>query len=46
MSFTFSSFALWVVVSAVTRWDSPALIIGKLLVIAALVALNSFFRRR
>jgi CBS domain containing-hemolysin-like protein len=43
MSFTFSSFALWVVVSAVTRWDSPALIIGKLLVIAALVALNSFF---
>jgi CBS domain containing-hemolysin-like protein len=43
MSFTFSSFALWVVVSAVTRWDSPPLIIGKLLVIAALVALNSFF---
>jgi CBS domain containing-hemolysin-like protein len=43
MSFTFSSFALWVVMSAVTRWDSPALIIGKLLVIAALVALNSFF---
>jgi CBS domain containing-hemolysin-like protein len=43
MSFTFSSFALWVAVSAVTRWDSPALIIGKLLVIAALVALNSFF---
>src|SRR4029453_17610779 len=43
MSFTFSSFALWVVLSAVTRWDSPALIIGKLLVIAALVALNGFF---
>jgi CBS domain containing-hemolysin-like protein len=44
MSFTFSSLALWVMVSAVARgWDSPPLIIGKLLVIAALVALNGFF---
>src|SRR4029077_16785647 len=27
----------------VTQWDSPAIIIGKLAVIAALVALNGFF---
>ena len=43
MSFTFSSFMLWMAVSAVTQWDSPALTVGKLLVIAALVALNGFF---
>jgi CBS domain containing-hemolysin-like protein len=43
MSFTFSSFTLWMAVSAVAQWDSPALIAGKLLVIAALVALNGFF---
>src|SRR5437870_9745283 len=27
----------------VTRWDSPGILIGKLAVIAALVALNGFF---
>ena len=27
----------------VTQWDSPAIIIGKLAVIAALVGLNGFF---
>src|SRR5215475_12390197 len=43
MSFTFSSFTLWMAVSAFAQWDSPALIAGKLLVIAALVALNGFF---
>jgi CBS domain containing-hemolysin-like protein len=43
MSFIFSSFALWLAVSALDRWDSPAVIISKLLVIAALVALNGFF---
>src|SRR4030095_9799666 len=44
MSFTFSSLALWVMVSAVARgWDSPALIIGKLLVSAPLAPLNVFF---
>jgi CBS domain containing-hemolysin-like protein len=43
MSFTFSSFTFWMAVSAVVQWDSPALIVGKLLVIAALVALNGFF---
>jgi CBS domain containing-hemolysin-like protein len=43
MSFTFSSITLWMAVSAVAQWDSPALIVGKLLVIAALVALNGFF---
>ena len=29
--------------AAVTQWDTPAVIIGKLLVIAALVGLNGFF---
>ncbi|MET0584889.1 MAG: CNNM domain-containing protein, partial [Candidatus Binatia bacterium] len=43
MSFIFSSFALWLAVSPVDRWDSPGVIISKLLVIAALVALNGFF---
>src|SRR4029077_21274547 len=43
MSFIFSSFALWLAVRALDRWDSPAVIISKLLVIAALVALNGFF---
>src|SRR4029077_18626206 len=43
MSFIFSPFALWLAVSALDRWDSPAVIISKLLVIAALVALNGFF---
>src|SRR6476469_9330261 len=43
MSFIFSSFALWLAASALVRWDSPAVIISKLLVIAALVALNGFF---
>lgn len=42
MSFTFSSFTLWMAVS-LAQWDPPALIVGKLLVIAALVALNGFF---
>src|SRR6187399_3185550 len=43
MSVKFSSFTLWMAVSTFAQWDSPALIIGKLLVIAALVALNGFF---
>jgi magnesium and cobalt exporter, CNNM family len=43
MSAKFSSFTLWMAVSAVPQWDSAALIVGKLLVIAALVALNGFF---
>src|SRR4026207_1189658 len=43
MSVKFSSFTLWMTVSTFPQWDSPALIIGKLLVIAALVALNGFF---
>jgi CBS domain containing-hemolysin-like protein len=43
MSFTFSSFTFWMGVSALAQWDPPALIVGKLLVIAALVALNGFF---
>ena len=43
MSVKFSSFTLWMAVSTFAQWDSPALIVGKLLVIAALVALNGFF---
>lgn len=43
MSAKFSSFTLWMAVSAVPQWDSAVLIVGKLLVIAALVALNGFF---
>jgi CBS domain containing-hemolysin-like protein len=43
MSFTFSSFTHWIAASAVAQWDSPLLVVGKLLVIAALVALNGFF---
>src|SRR2546421_9587472 len=45
MSFPYLSlsFGLWLAVSAADRWDSPAVIITKLLVIAALVALNGFF---
>src|SRR6184192_2933504 len=45
MSFPYLSlsFGLWTAVSAADRWDSPAVIITKLLVIAALVALNGFF---
>jgi CBS domain containing-hemolysin-like protein len=43
MSFTFSSFTLWMAVSALAQWEPPALIVSKLLVIAALVALNGFF---
>jgi len=43
MSVKFSSFTLWMAVSTFAQWDYPALIVGKLLVIAALVALNGFF---
>ena len=43
MSAKFSSLTLWMAVSAVPQWDSAVLIVGKLLVIAALVALNGFF---
>jgi CBS domain containing-hemolysin-like protein len=45
MSFPYLSlsFGLWLAVSTADRWDSPAVVISKLLVIAALVALNGFF---
>jgi len=43
MSAKFSSFTLWMAMSELAQWESPALIVGKLLVIAALVALNGFF---
>ncbi len=43
-SFLFSSSAVLPFADAlVTRWDSPAVLVGKLAVIAALVALNGFF---
>jgi len=43
-SFLFSSSAVLPFADALmTRWDSPAVLVGKLAVIAALVALNGFF---
>jgi magnesium and cobalt exporter, CNNM family len=43
-SFLFSSWAVLPFADVfVTRWDSPGVLIGKLAVIAALVALNGFF---
>src|SRR5881396_2280681 len=45
MNSFFSSFLVPIPIAdaLVTRWDSPAVLVGKLAVIAALVALNGFF---
>ena len=45
MSISFSSFGLWLALSAAVtdHWDSAVLVFLKLLVIAVLVALNGFF---
>ncbi len=44
MQFSFSLFSLFLLADAViTQWDPPAVVVGKLLAIAALVGLNGFF---
>src|SRR5438132_9486389 len=45
MSFFFSTFPCWLAITAAVtdQWGSPVIVLGKLLVIACLVALNGFF---
>src|SRR5438552_14278255 len=45
MSFFFSTFPCWLAITAAVtdQWGSPVIVLGKLLVIGGLVALNGFF---